>query len=65
MGKINLEVGTVYKVELSDCCISGNFTSKLIQKETTEKSEGMYGEIKFENGVVLETWWGCRFEKVS
>ena len=49
-----MEIGKTYRVKINDCCVKGEFTSKLISaKVDVEEDET---EMKFENGVVL-TWW--------
>jgi hypothetical protein len=54
-----LQVGKTYEVILQDCCIEGNFTSKLIKIDEEDR-------IYFENGVELNsTRWGCSFEEVE
>lgn len=50
------EVGKVYRVTLEDCCIGGEFQSRL----TFRDEDGMV----FENGVTLHEWNGCEFEEL-
>lgn len=55
---MKLEIGRLYKVILSDCCIEGGFESKLIKG-------GEHEDLEFENGVVLSTHYGCTFEEIE
>ena len=57
---IDLEVGTVYKVVMDDCCVTGSFISKLKAKT----NEGEYSELWFDNGVYLGNSWACKFEEL-
>ena len=54
----DLEVGKTYLVNIEDCCVSGDFTSKLKEKKIDKWYEE-YGTITFENSVFLDTFWGC------
>lgn len=53
---LNLVAGRVYDVELRDCCINGEFRSKLLK---------MDDDLIFENGVTLTNFDGCIFTEVD
>lgn len=53
----DLKIGETYTVKFDDCCVAGEFTSKLIRKESPDDEV----ELAFENGVTLERTWGCEF----
>lgn len=71
MNATQLQVGKTYVVELSDCCIIGGFTSKLLSIEVDEdcKTKGYDSysgaTLTFENGVYLDTFGGCSFDEVT
>lgn len=46
-----LEEGTEYIVEISDCCVNGHFQSKLLKVFLTD--DGDLDAALFENGVLL------------
>lgn len=46
-----MEIGKTYKVEIEDCCVWGDFTSKLIEIEVDEDGEPTL--YSFENGVKI------------
>lgn len=68
-----IKIGLTYKVTFDDCCVRGNFTSKLTESQDendngelhdTDKLE--YGvELKFENGVNLTAWNAVVLELVK
>lgn len=73
---MEIEVGKVYNVEIEDCCIQGEFTSKLITIKITDdnnvtsnldKADLYHGgqELHFENGVILYNEGGMTCEAVS
>lgn len=57
------EVGKTYKVKISDCCVEGYFTSKLIQ--IVPETEYASPEWHFENGVVITSMFQKCFEEVE
>ena len=68
-----LIIGKEYKVIFDDCCIEGNFTSKLKEftkyydredEQLEERPEDDQGLI-FENGVYLDNYNGCIIEEVK
>ena len=60
-------------MDISDCCVRGTFTSKLIKAqnyndndELCDTEELEYGtELTFENGVNLTAWNGVSLEQVK
>lgn len=59
---MKIKVGEVYNVRIEDCCVQGEFKSKLISIKIDEynkvfnvnEAELFYGqELQFENGVTL------------
>jgi hypothetical protein len=54
-----LEVGRLYEVILQDCCIEGDFTSKVKEIDKDDN-------VLFENGVTLcYTRYGCLFYEIE
>lgn len=70
---MELVIGATYEVDISDCCVRGEFTSKLIEAKKYGDNDEMidttfleYGtELKFENGVSLTAWNGVSLEVVK
>lgn len=70
---MELIIGEVYKVDISDCCVRGEFISKLIEAKDYNDDEELcdvtfldYGtELKFENGVSLTAWNGVSLELIK
>lgn len=74
-----IKVGKTFKVVIDDCCVEGEFTSKLIKAlacdddsvndellEVEELSESNYGaELYFENGVRLTKQGGVTLTEVN
>lgn len=56
-----IEIGKTYKVEIKDCCVEGEFTSKLIKAQMYDDNDNTYPvntdeygtEAFFDNGVRL------------
>lgn len=70
---MKIVVGKEYKVEIEDCCVVGEFTSKLVKAQMYDDdnnpypaSEDEYGtELFFENGVRLEKMGGVTLIEVE
>lgn len=62
---MKLKMGEVYYVEFDDCCIRGEFSSKIVYLGKYDDVLKKYEEIKFENGVKLTTYNGCIFETIK
>lgn len=70
---MEIEIGKLYEVDIDDCCVRGNFTSKLIEAKDYNDDEELwdvtvleYGtELKFENGVNLTAWNGVSLTLVE
>ena len=74
-----ITVGKTYEVDIRDCCVEGEFTSKLIKVlvcdedsdiddmfEVEELHEHNYGaELYFENGVRLTKQGGVSLTEVN
>lgn len=70
---MELIIGATYEVDISDCCVKGEFTSKLIEAKDYNDDEELYDvtileygtELKFENGVSLTAWNGVSLELIK
>jgi hypothetical protein len=60
----DLEVGTKYRVELEDCCISGSFTATFLGWQDEDRKPCEYSNedpctSMWGNGVILGPAWGA------
>lgn len=74
---MDIEIGRTYLVEIDDCCVKGEFTSKLLKAQMYTEDENHndvpypvtkieYGtEAFFENGVRLELMNGTTLTEVE
>ncbi len=56
--------GEVYLMRMYDCCICGEFTSRLTRKKIgydDGSDDTAIDSLSFENGVVLSDFTGCSF----
>lgn len=68
-----LKIGSNYNVDFDDCCVRGNFTSKLVEAKGYNDDGELYDtdnldygvELKFENGVNLTAWNAVVLELVD
>lgn len=58
-----LEVGKTYRVEFSDCCVRGEFTS-VFAAGVGEDAE-YWDELRFANGVTFTEWGQVEFWTVE
>lgn len=70
---MEIKVGKTYKVEIYDCCVRGDFTSKLLKAQMYDDDDNPYPvntneygtEAFFENGVRLELMNGVSLTEVN
>lgn len=68
---MKLDIGKSYKIEISDCCVVGEFTSKLVRVRAYDDYNNLvdvyeldYGvELFFENGVRIEARGGVELHE--
>ncbi len=58
-------VGKTYRVEMSDCCVEGTFTSRLVRLDLDKDDPYYVDEAEFENGVVFTGTMGVTGEEVE
>lgn len=54
----DLVIGTIYDVDIEDCCIQAQFTSRLVSI-TSYDDENDYPTLLFENGVTMDGYLGA------
>lgn len=64
MSDTRLEVGKTYQVKVSDCCMSVEFTAKLLEKSGDDWETDCVFEhtATFANGIKLEYYTSARAE---
>lgn len=70
---MELTIGSIYRVNFDDCCVRGNFTSRLTEAKDENDDGEMYDtdklkygvELKFENDVNLTAWDAVVLELVK
>jgi hypothetical protein len=59
----DLREGQTYRVEMTDCCVGGEFTSELVtMKYDEDDTEHEFPDLIFKNGVTLTTFNQVTFE---
>lgn len=59
------KIGSTYKVQIDDCCVKGDFTSKLVGTIIEEEDPEEVTGLIFENGVTLTLIWGTSFTEIT
>lgn len=61
------KIGSTYKVVINDCCVKGEFTSKLVNTilDEIEPEEDDVRGLVFENGVTLTVIWGTEIKEIK
>jgi hypothetical protein len=52
------DIGKTFSVKAEDCCVTIEFTSKLVEIRDSEDGSVKNDEIVFENGVKMGCSWG-------
>lgn len=63
-GSVEYNTGIKYLVMFDDCCVEGDFKSKL-SKILVDNEQDEYPQLVFENGIFLDNFLGCRLEAME